>query len=115
MRAIRALVLAALAVELAAGGSVRALLIDGPEWQPQTAALKSILEASDVLHVDVLSAPPKGNPFEPAFDRYKVVVLNYGGDGVNLGGRASLARAYRVPVNPAVPRFYSTRCPVRPG
>jgi hypothetical protein len=90
MRAIRALVLAALAVELAAGGSVRALLIDGPEWQPQTAALKSILEASDVLHVDVLSAPPKGNPFEPAFDRYKVVVLNYGGDTWPLGTLAAL-------------------------
>ena len=90
MRAIRAFVLAALAVELVSGGSVRALLIDGPEWQPQTAALKAILEASDVLHVDVLTVPPKGSPFEPAFDRYKVVVLNYGGDSWPLATLAAL-------------------------
>ena len=90
MRAIRAVLLAALAVELVSGASVRALLIDGPEWQPQTATLKAILEASDVLHVDVLTVPAKGNAFEPAFDRYKVVVLNYGGDGWPLATIAAL-------------------------
>ena len=61
MRAIRAAVLAAIAVELVSGASVRALLIDGPEWQPQTAALKSMLEASGVFQVDVLSTPAKGS------------------------------------------------------
>jgi hypothetical protein len=80
MRAIRAALLVVIAVELLPGASVRALLIDGAEWQPQTAALKAILEAPDVLHVDVLTAPAKGNPFEPPFDHYKVIVLNYGGD-----------------------------------
>jgi hypothetical protein len=43
MRAIRAAVLAAIAVGLASGAPVRALLIDEPEWQPQTATVKSIL------------------------------------------------------------------------
>jgi hypothetical protein len=80
MRAIRAVLLAVIAMALASGAPLRALLIDGPEWQPQTAALKAILEASDVLHVDVLTTPAKGNAFEPPFDHYKVIILNYGGD-----------------------------------
>jgi uncharacterized protein len=90
MRAIRAALLAALAVELVSGASVRVLLIDGPEWQPRTAALKAILEASDILHVDVLTAPAKGNAFEPPFDKYKAVVLNYGGDDWPLSTLAAL-------------------------
>jgi hypothetical protein len=90
MRAIRAAVLAAIAVELVSGASVRALLIDGPEWQPQTAALKSMLEASGVFQVDVLSTPAKGSAFQPPFDRYKVVVLNYGGDAWPLATIAAL-------------------------
>lgn len=80
MTAIRAALLAAIAVPLLSGASMRALLIDGPEWQPQTAGLKTILEAGDLLHLDVLTAPAKGSPFEPTFDRYKIVILNYGGD-----------------------------------
>jgi hypothetical protein len=80
MRAIRAALLAAIAIGLASGASIHALLIDGPEWQPQTAAVKSILEASGVFQVDVLTSPAKGAAFLPAFDKYKVVVLNYGGD-----------------------------------
>lgn len=85
MRAIRAALLTAVAVQLLApqlvsGASARALLIDDADHQPQTAALKTILESSGTLQVDVLTAPAKGAPFEPPFDRYKVVVLNYGGD-----------------------------------
>jgi hypothetical protein len=80
MRAIRAALLAAMVVELVSGASVRALLIDGPEWQHQTAAVKSILESSGAFQVDVLTTPAKGSAFQPQFDKYKVVVLNYGGD-----------------------------------
>jgi uncharacterized protein len=80
MRAIRAALLAAIAVGLLSGASMRALLIDGPESQSETAAIKSILEASGVLQVDVLTTPAKGSAFQPSFDKYKVVVLNYGGD-----------------------------------
>jgi hypothetical protein len=80
MRAIPAALLAALAVELVSGASVRALLIDGPDTQQETATVKAILESSGVLQVDVLSTPAKGAAFQPQFDKYKVVVLNYGGD-----------------------------------
>jgi len=92
MRAIPTALLAAVALPLLSGASVRALLIDGAEWQPQTAALKSILETSDVFHVDVMTAPAKGNPFEPAFDRYKVVILNYGGDAWPVPTMAALEK-----------------------
>jgi hypothetical protein len=85
MRAIRAALLAAIAVELITGAPVRALVIDGPEWQPESAAVKSILEASGVFQVDVLTTPAQGGAFQPAFDKYKVVVLNYGGDAWPLG------------------------------
>jgi len=90
MKAIRAAVLAAIAVGLASGAPVRALLIDGPEWQKETPALKAILEASGVFQVDTVTAPAKGTAFEPPFDRYKVVVLNYGGDGWPLATVAAL-------------------------
>lgn len=95
MRAFRAAFLAAVALQLAAsqllsGASARALLIDDAERQPQTAALKTILESSGALQVDVLTAPAKGAPFEPPFDRYKVVVLNYGGDTWPLATIAAL-------------------------
>jgi hypothetical protein len=90
MRAIRAALLAVIAGELVSGASVRALLIDGPEWQPQTAAIKAVVEASDILHVDLLTTPAKGSAFEPAFDRYKVIVLNYGGDAWPLATLVAL-------------------------
>src|SRR5580658_5928710 len=90
MRAIRAALLAAIAVQFISGASVRALLIDGPDTQSQTPALKAILESGDVLHVDVVTTPAKGNAFEPAFRDYKVVVLNYGGDAWPLATLAAL-------------------------
>jgi hypothetical protein len=90
MRAIRAAVLAAIAMGLASGASVRALLIDGPEWQPQTAAIKSILSASGAFQVDVTTTPAKGSAFQPQFDKYKVVVLNYGGDAWPLNTVSAL-------------------------
>ena len=90
MRAIRAALLAALAVELVSGASIRMLLIDGPESQQDTAGVKAILEASGAFQVDVLTTPAKGSAFQPQFDKYKVVVLNYGGDAWPLGVVAAL-------------------------
>lgn len=76
---------------LACGASVHALLIDGAETQAQTPAIKAILEMGDV-HADVLTAPAKGNPFDPAFDRYKVVILNYSSDQWPLTTMAALEK-----------------------
>jgi uncharacterized protein len=92
MRAIRAAVLAAIAAGLVSGAPVRALLIDGAEWQPQTAAIKSILETSGAFQVDVLTTPAKGSAFQPQFDKYRVVVLNYGGDAWPLATIAALEK-----------------------
>jgi hypothetical protein len=90
MRAIRAALLAAIVVQFISGASVRALLIDGPDTQSQSPALKAILESGDALHVDVVTTPNKGNAFEPAFRDYKVVILNYGGDAWPLATLAAL-------------------------
>jgi len=90
MQPLRAALLAVMALDLASGASVKALLIDGQDTQANTAAIKSILEAGDVLHVDVLTAPAKGSAFDPPFDRYKVVILNYSGDGWPMSTLANL-------------------------
>ena len=91
MKAILAF-LAVATLEIASGASLRALLIDGAEWKDQTAPIKSILEMGEVLKVDVLTAPAKGEAFNPQFDRYKVIVLNYGGDSWPVTTIASLEK-----------------------
>lgn len=91
MRAIRAAVLAVLALPLLSGASIRALLIDGAETQSGSAAIKSILQAADI-QADVVTAPAKGNPFDPPFDRYKVVILNYSSDQWPLETMAAFNR-----------------------
>jgi hypothetical protein len=92
MRAIRAAALAVIALPLVSAASLHALLIDGPESHPQTAAVQKILEASDLFRLDVLTSPAKGNPFDPPFDRYKVVILNYGGDAWPVPTMAALEK-----------------------
>src|SRR5271165_2890091 len=86
-----------LATGLASGAPLRALLIDGPsasnEQAPQTAAFKAILESNGLFEVDLVTTPAKGaNPstFQTQFDRYKVVVLNYGGDAWPVTSLAAL-------------------------
>lgn len=76
---------------LACGASIHALLIDDADTQAQTPALKTILAMSDI-HPDVLTAPAKGNPFDPPFDRYKVVILNYNSDEWPLTTMAALEK-----------------------
>ncbi len=92
MKAIRAALLAAIALPLASAASIHTLLIDGANWTAQTAPLKTILQAADLAHVDVLTSPAKGNPFDPPFDRYKVIVLNYGGEDWPLTAMAALEK-----------------------
>src|SRR5580698_10158884 len=81
---------------LASGAPIRALLIDGaPDEQPasRAAAYKAILEANGLFQVDVLATPAKGaSPasFQNQFDRYKVVVLNFGGDSWPVSSMAAL-------------------------
>ena len=92
MRIFRAALLAAAMLRLASGGPLRALLIDAPTWQAQTPSIKAILESGDVFRVDVLTAPAKGAAFNPDFERYKVIVLNYGADTWPLATIASLQK-----------------------
>jgi uncharacterized protein len=91
MKAIGAAIVAAIAVPFASGASVHALLIDGADTQARTATIQAILKAADV-HTEVLTAPTKGNPFDPPFDRYKVVILNYSSDQWPLTTMAALEK-----------------------
>ncbi len=91
MRAIGGVLLAAVVLPFACGASVHVLMIDGEETKGQTPAIKAILEIADV-HPDVLTAPAKGNPFDPPFDRYKVVILNYSGEAWPLTTMAALEK-----------------------
>ena len=79
------------ALQSAPAASLKALLIDAAETQTQSAALKSVLEADGVFQVDLLTAPAGGAAaFQPAFDKYKLVVLNFGGEGWPVNTLAAL-------------------------
>src|ERR1700733_14801461 len=81
---------------LANGAPLRALLITGESADPNApsaAAFKAILESNGLFQVDVVTTPAKGanaGVFQTQFDRYKVVVLNYGGDGWPVNSMAAL-------------------------
>jgi hypothetical protein len=100
MRAIHAAMLAAVASVLAGGltdgAALRALLIAGESAEPNApppAAFKAILEANGLFQVDVVSTPSKGpnaGVFQASFDRYRLVVLNYAGDGWPVNSMAAL-------------------------
>jgi hypothetical protein len=94
MRAIHAATLAAVVLGCATGAPLKAILIDGPDSQQQSAAIKGVLEAGGLFQVDILSAPVKDANtvanFPVQFDRYRVVVLNYGGDGWPMAAMAAL-------------------------
>lgn len=92
MRGMRAAWLTALAIGCAAGAP-RAALIDGPDTQKQTAELKSILESGGLFQVDVIDTPAQADPnFLTQFDRYKVVILNYGGEAWPVTSMAALEK-----------------------
>jgi type 1 glutamine amidotransferase len=72
----------------------RAILIDGPaldgsDWRRQTAALKSILESNGLFQVEIVTA---SGEFEAAFEKYKLVILNYGADRWPMNTLASLEK-----------------------
>jgi len=69
-------------MQFGSAASVKALIIDGPEWLIQTPALKAVLEADGLFQVDLISIPANGAAsFQASFDKYKLIVLNYGGEG----------------------------------
>jgi hypothetical protein len=93
MKAIYAALLAGAAMGVAAGASLRALLIDGPDSQRETAAFKAILESSGLFQVDVVTTPAKGaamSALPTQFDKYRLVVLSYGGDAWPINSMAGL-------------------------
>src|ERR1700742_3636634 len=100
MRGIHAATLAVVASVLAGGlataAPLRALLIEGDSTlpgAPPSGAFKTILETGGLFQVDVVSAPGKGGNsglFQPQFERYKVVVLDYGGEGCPINTMAAL-------------------------
>jgi hypothetical protein len=77
------------ALQFAPAASLKALLVDAPETQAQSPALKSMLEADGVFQVDTLNG---AGSFQVAFDKYKVVVLNFPGDGWPVATLAALDR-----------------------
>jgi type 1 glutamine amidotransferase len=75
------------AAALAAGGKLRALIIDGQNnhktWPETTPLLRGRLEESGLFAADVATTPPAGqdnSSFAPTFSDYDVVVSNYNGD-----------------------------------
>jgi hypothetical protein len=99
MKGLEALTLmgAVMAAGLASGAPIRALLLDGTPGEsssaPPGAAFKAILESDGLFQVDVVPGPAKGagpGAFLTQFDRYKVVVLNYGGDAWPVNSMAAL-------------------------
>ncbi len=75
------------AVALAAGGKLRALILDGQNnhktWPETTPLLKRWLEDSGLFTADVATTPPAGqdnSAYQPRFSDYDVVVSNYNGD-----------------------------------
>src|SRR5690348_6882227 len=92
MRGMHAALLAVLTMGCAAGAT-RAILIDGPETQRQTAQIKSILEANGLFQVDVVNTPAKADPnFQSQFDRYRLVILNYSGEAWPVTSMAALEK-----------------------
>jgi type 1 glutamine amidotransferase/HEAT repeat protein len=70
-----------------AASPLKALIVTGQnashDWRVSTAALKQMLENTGLFRVDVAESPAPGakmDGFEPRFEAYKLVVLNYYGD-----------------------------------
>jgi uncharacterized protein len=83
---------------LAAAGAVlpasRALLIDGPsndgrDWNQESGPVKAILESLGPFQVDVEKADAHS---QPVFEKYKLIVLNYGGDAWPIATLAALEK-----------------------
>ena len=81
-----ALLAAVCALSSQSAAPIRVMILDGESagayhrWQVVTPVLKKQLDETGLFQVDVVTAPPAGgdfSTFNPAFTRYKAVVLNY--------------------------------------
>jgi type 1 glutamine amidotransferase len=77
---------------------LKALIVTGQstghDWRVSTAALKQIIEDTGLFQVDVAESPAPGSKmdgFEPRFQAYRLVVLNYCGDSWPPATRRSFA------------------------
>src|SRR6266567_8435924 len=70
------------------GPPIRVMILDGQsagpyhDWQHITPVLKRELEIAGLFQVDVVTAPPSNgdfNQFNPDFNKYQAIVLNYDG------------------------------------
>ena len=81
-----AIIFACFPTNLFAEPTIKALLITGQNnhrWDISSPILKDALEKTGLFQVDVLQAPPQGgdfSSFQPEFQNYQVVVLDYNGD-----------------------------------
>jgi hypothetical protein len=69
-----------------------ALLIDGPsrdgeDWTRESGPIKSILESTGLFQIESVTA---SGEFQPRFERYKLIILNFGGDGWPLATLTAL-------------------------
>lgn len=90
VRAAVAMLIVTMACAVASGAlasePIKALIVDGQNnhnWKETTPVLEQLLEETGKFTVDVATSPAKGEDmsgFQPDFDAYDVVVLNYTGD-----------------------------------
>lgn len=75
------------------GARIKAMILDGQnnhDWKATTPVLKELLAETGLFTVDVVTSPPEGEDqanFNPAFNNYGVVILNYAGDMWNPATR----------------------------
>ncbi|MBS1750229.1 MAG: ThuA domain-containing protein [Bacteroidetes bacterium] len=69
------------------GHKIKVLIIDGQNnhsnWPQTTKMMKAYLEETGLFAVDIATTPPHGTSmesFNPDFEKYKAVVMNYNGD-----------------------------------
>lgn len=71
---------------MAKGKKMKALIVSGQNnhnWQVSHRVLRLILDQSELFEVDILLTPPQGgdmSQFNPDFEAYDVVLLDYNGD-----------------------------------
>jgi uncharacterized protein len=83
---VAVLALVATFVRAGAPMPIHVMILDGEsaaayhKWQLTTPLLKRVLDETGLFAVDVVTAPPAGADFaafDPHFDRYRAIVLNY--------------------------------------
>lgn len=73
-------------INLIAESTIKALIVTGQNnhrWDISSPILKDALEKTGLFQVDVLQAPAQGgdfSTFQPEFQNYQVVILDYNGD-----------------------------------